>query len=103
LKDPEHPRRLGQAGRTPVGTHFRLDQMGERMGILLAHAWKRHTGQPRPATALALGRVCAPQAVEYVRVVQLCERLWAERYTTDWRVHIYRGLLQLLTPYAGAL
>jgi hypothetical protein len=47
LKDPEHRRRLGQAGRTRVGTHFRLDQMGERMGILLAHAGNRHTALDR--------------------------------------------------------
>jgi glycosyltransferase involved in cell wall biosynthesis len=103
LKDPERRRRLGQAGRTRVRTHFRLDQMGERMGALLAQAGKRHTGQPRPGTALALGRACAAQAVENVRLFQLCERLWAERYTTDWRVHVYRGLVLLLKPYFGAL
>jgi hypothetical protein len=52
---------------------------------------------------LALGRACAAQAVENARLVQVCDRLWAERYTTDWRVHVHRGLVMLLKPYSGAL
>jgi GT2 family glycosyltransferase len=42
-----------------------------------AAAWRAST--PRPAIALAVARVCAAQAVNYVRLVRMSEWLWNER------------------------
>ena len=59
---------MGAAGRARVSAGFRLDQMGQNMVDQFDCAIKLHDAQPRPVASLRLGRACASQAVEYVRV-----------------------------------
>ena len=71
---------MGQHGRQRIQDHFRLEQMTDR---LLA-AYRRGpagTGNRNSAWCLGvgLGRACASQAVEYLRLSTLTDWLWNER------------------------
>ena len=109
LRDHQHRARLGQAGRTRINAHFRLEDMGKNMLSLLEQAIDRHNLREGSVPALGLGRACAAQAVEYVRMFQLTEQLWNERYGTpwilgwssraDWRMQIYLMLRQIYEPF----
>jgi glycosyltransferase involved in cell wall biosynthesis len=108
LENPELRRAMGQAARRRVHAHFRLQQMGEQMVALLQEGRRLHAESPRPSLSLGLGRACATQAVEYVRLSRLADRLWAEHNTTDrtwaqrngrsWRVRLYLALYRWHEP-----
>jgi glycosyltransferase involved in cell wall biosynthesis len=118
LQGPQRCREMGQAGRTRVSTHFRLEQMGERMCALLHEAIQLHRAQPRPVPGVGLGRACATQAIEYLRLVALTDWLWLERerqeeslggplhgvdaHRAPWRAVVYFTLRRRLLPYYNA-
>lgn len=118
LQDPQRRQEMGQAGRERVSAHFRLEQMGERMVSLLQEARRLHTTQPRPVPGLGLGRACATQAVEHIRLSAVTDWLWLERErqagllglplngvdlpSTRWRVRAYFALRRRLLPYYRA-
>jgi hypothetical protein len=79
LEDPARCRQLGAAARARVASRFRLDQMGERMVALLREAMALHTTEPRALPSVRLASSYAAQAVEYARLSQLADRLWAEQ------------------------
>lgn len=79
MTDVEARRAMGQQARARICQHFPLNQMGERMVALLRRAVELHATSPRPIVPLALGRACAVQAVEYARLWEVSEKLWAER------------------------
>jgi len=116
LRDPERRRAMGQAGRARVSSHFRLDQMGENMVHLLNEASRLHASHPRPTPSLGLGRACAAEAVEYARLSQLANELWAEREraalacdggngrlidpdAVRWRTLVYYTITRFPLPY----
>jgi hypothetical protein len=106
---PDAPRRqaMGAAGRRRIQEHFQLDQMGATVQACLQRAQALTLSQPRPVPDLALGRMCAAQAVEYMRLSQLADQLWAERHglrpappaSRNWRHELYKGLYRWHEPY----
>ena len=84
------------------------------MIALLREAMRVHVTEPRPVPSLALGRVCAVQAVESTRLSEGAGELWRERgqislqpYLLDpgsdsWRTLAYFALRRLLLPYYRA-
>jgi glycosyltransferase involved in cell wall biosynthesis len=79
LQNRERCRDMGQAGRQRVESSFRLEQMGERMMSLVDEAIHLHSTQPRPTPGLGVGRACAVQVVEHLRLVAVTDWLWKER------------------------
>lgn len=119
LRDSQRRQEMGQAGRSRVKQYFRLEQMAERMVFLLQEAMRLRVTQPRPIPSLGLGRACAAQAVEYVRLSEVAEGLWREReraqagpvglhphlldpYSDSWRTLTYFAIRRLLLPYYRA-
>jgi hypothetical protein len=117
LEDPRRCQEMGQAGRRRVEAHFRLGQMGEKMVFLLQAAMRLHAAQPRPVSSLGLGRACAAQAVEYVRLSQVADGLWREQvqaspsglnphwldpHSDSWHTLTYFAIRRLLLPYYRA-
>jgi glycosyltransferase involved in cell wall biosynthesis/GT2 family glycosyltransferase len=94
---------MGAAGRARVCAGFRLDEMGQNMIAQLEHAIRLHDAQPRPVSSLRLGRACASQAVEYVRVSQLAASLWdgprgSVSPVAAWRRRIYAVCRWMYAP-----
>jgi glycosyltransferase involved in cell wall biosynthesis len=109
LRDSQRRAEMGHAGRMRVSTHFRLEQMGKTMVALLQQAIALHETQSRSIPGLGLARTCAAQAVEYVRLTQLADSPWNERYrphgirsvsrNIDWRAIAYVVLRWLYEPF----
>ena len=106
LRDPQRGQAMGAAGRQRIQVHFRLDRMGETIEACLEQARSLQRTQPRPTPDLDLGRVCAAQAVEYIRISQLADQLWAERHglqpatqSRSWRRQLYQRLYRWHEPY----
>jgi len=93
--------------------------MGEGMISLLQEAMRLHITQPRPVPGLGLGRACAAQAVEYVRLSDVADGLWREReqapagplgfhpylldpHSDSWRTLAYFAIRRLLLRYYRA-
>ena len=53
IDDPQRRQSLGAAARLRVATHFRLNQMSQRMLELFELARERHAAAPRPVSAAA--------------------------------------------------
>ncbi|MBA3765795.1 MAG: glycosyltransferase [Acidobacteria bacterium] len=103
LRDPQRRKEMARASRARISTHFRLEQMGEQMLTLIEQAMICHTTHPPSHPSLGLGRACAAQAVEHVRLSQLSIQLWTERYKTDrssadWRMQSYLFLNRFYEP-----
>jgi glycosyltransferase involved in cell wall biosynthesis len=106
IADPARRLAMGRAGRQRIQAHFRLEQMGDTLQASLERGQHLARTQPRPAPDLALGRLCAAQAVEYMRLSQLADQLWAERHglaptapSRDWRRELYQRLYRWHEPY----
>ena len=118
LHDPARRQALGSAAREHVCALFRLDQMGDRLDGLLREAMRRQAEGKRPVPGTGLGRACASQAVEYLRLSDTVEGLWQERTQThavlnvhphlldpssdSWRTLAYFTLRRLIFPYYRA-
>ncbi len=118
LQEPQRRQAMGQAGRKRIEAYFRLEQMGKQMASLLQESIRRHSVQPRPVPSLGLGRVCAVQAIEYMRLSAVADWLWLEREqqslpvghplygssTTParWRPFVYFAIRRWLLPYYRA-
>lgn len=116
LRNSLRRQEMGQSGRRRVETHFRLEQMGERIAFLLQEVMRSCAAQPRPVPSLGLGRACAAQAIEFIRVSEALDSLWWERghrqngggslqsplldpYGDSWRTLTYFAVRRLLLPY----
>lgn len=76
LGDMARTRRMAAAARQRVEQHFHLDQMGDRMDVLLAEALRRHRQQPRPPISEAQARESAHKArAEATRNQQQSEQI----------------------------
>lgn len=107
IADPARARAMGAAGRARVTAAFRLDQMGDTMVEQFDRAHTLRTERRRPQPGLGLARALAAQAVEYVRIVGVCDDLWAKRGLLatltkrsglDWRQRIYALCRTLYEP-----
>jgi hypothetical protein len=89
------------------------------MITLLQEARQSHAASPRSIPSLSLGRSCATQVVEYVRLSEVADGLWREReqvqagplgfhpflldpHSDSWRTLAYFALRRLLLPYYQA-
>jgi glycosyltransferase involved in cell wall biosynthesis len=99
LRDPMRRKEMGEAGRERVSAHFRLSRMGERFASLIDQARDLHSAQPRPCLSPGLGRACAAQSVETLRLSQVCAELWANGKGAGWRAKSYVTLSRLLEPF----
>jgi glycosyltransferase involved in cell wall biosynthesis len=98
LKEPARRKEMGEAGRERVSRHFRLSKMGEDFTALIDHARDLHASQPRPVPSLGLGRACAMQSVETLRLSHVFAELWLNGKGAGWRARSYLALSRLLEP-----
>jgi glycosyltransferase involved in cell wall biosynthesis len=115
LQNREQRHKMGHAGRQRVEGYFRLEQMGERMASLVDEAVRLHSSQPRPTPGPGVGRACAVQVVEHLRLVAVNDWLWKEREQRTavaslpgmgmppsggrWRTAAYFALRRRFLPY----
>ncbi|MGE0683167.1 MAG: glycosyltransferase [Candidatus Binatia bacterium] len=116
LCNPQRRQEMGRAGRIRVRTHFRLEQMGERIIALLQEAMQLSKTCPRPIPSPGLGRVCAAQGIEYMRLAEVTDGLWRERgqtangplgfqphlldpHSDSWGTLAYFAIRRLFLPY----
>ncbi|HMO58951.1 MAG TPA: glycosyltransferase family 4 protein [Roseiflexaceae bacterium] len=77
LADPVRRRAMGQAGRERIVTHFRLDQMGDRMYELLVEARRRRMVDPRPVPDPGLAAASRAAAIDLAHEEHTARRLLA--------------------------
>jgi hypothetical protein len=77
LVDPGRVRDLGRRARERVESEFRLDAMVDRLLALFARA-RESPRSPEPPMAPELALEWAARAVEYVRMADLADLLWAD-------------------------
>jgi glycosyltransferase involved in cell wall biosynthesis len=98
IGDPARRKEMGEAGRERVSTYFRLSRMGQRFSDLIDRARELHAAQPRSCPGPGLGRACATQSVETLRLSRVCAELWANGKGVGWRARSYLALSRLLEP-----
>jgi len=79
IESPELRASMGRAGRQRIREHFRIDQMGSRISELLNRAEELAEMCPRPGVGEGLGLEYATLAIEYTRLEQGANRMWAGR------------------------
>jgi len=99
IKSPELRDSIGKAARGRVCSHFRIEQMGERMDSLLERSRQLHLSRPKAEVGLGLGLEHAVQAIEYERVFQAAGGLWKYQRVESalWRLY------QLVSPWVVRL
>ena len=125
LDEPEQRKSMGEQGRQRIQDYFRLEQMTD--GVLAAYEAARQKREAAPALApgVGLGRACATQAVEYLRITTVTDWLWQEReqrmapaagagtslipahltatYGRSWRTVLYFSVRRMFLPFYTAL
>jgi glycosyltransferase involved in cell wall biosynthesis len=99
IQQPEKRRAMGQSGQTRIRTHFRLEQMRERMLALFEHAKQLNSLAPRPAVGPGLGRVCATRAIEYLRMSRVAVPVLMPGRERSLRSRLYLALRWRLLRY----
>lgn len=89
---------MGEAARRRVVEHFPIEKMHARISSLLEDARRVHRLQPRQSPPEGLAAACAAQAVEYVRLQRLSDRLWAERDRDSLVVRAYQAFSRRFEP-----
>ena len=123
LAEPEQRQSLGQQGRQRIQEHFRLEQMTDTVLAAYEAARQEREAATAPVPGLGLGLACATQAVEYLRVTTVTDRLWTEReqgagqgtgtslipappvaaYDHSWRTALYFSVRRRFLPFYEAL
>ena len=123
LDAPEQRRSMGQQGRQRIEEHFRLEQMTDTVVATYEAARQERAAATAPLPGLGLGRACATQAVEYLRVTTVTDWLWQEReqrpeqgqgtslipahlvaaYGHSWRTVLYFSVRRMFLPFYNAL
>jgi hypothetical protein len=113
VASPARTAEMGRAARARVRDHFQLRQMGRRMVALLEEARELATKAPRQRPTVGLGRACAAEAIESLRLAEVTARLWAKRHGalavepsgagaepvgTSWGQRVYLALNMLFEP-----
>jgi len=99
IKSPELRDSMGKAARDRVCSHFKIEQLGERMDSLLERSRQLHLSRPKAGVGLGLGLEHAVQAIEYERVFQAAGGLWKYQRVESalWRLY------QLISPWVVRL
>ena len=123
LDEPEQRKSLGRQGRQRMQAHFRLEHMTENILAAYAAARQEREAATAPVLGLGLGRACATQAVEYLRITSVTDWLWQERehsseqgrgtslipahlvaaYGHSWRTVVYFSVRRMFLPVYTAL
>ena len=114
LGEPEQRKSMGRHGRQRIQEHFRLEQMTDTVLAAYQAARQDREATTKPALGIGLGRACATQAVEYLRITTVTDWLWAERergagplvpaYDYSWRTALYFSVRRTFLPlYTAAL
>ena len=123
LAEPEQRQSMGRQGRQRIQEHFRLEQMTDTVLAAYEAARQEREAATAPVPGLGLGLACATQAVEYLRVTTVTDRLWTEReqgagqgtgtslipappvaaYDHSWRTALYFSVRRRFLPFYEAL
>ncbi len=123
LGEPEQRKSMGRHGRQRIQEHFRLEQMTDNVLAAYEAARQDREAATKPAPGIGLGRACAAQAVEYLRVTTVTDWLWTERergagqsagtslipahlaaaYGHSWRTALYFSVRRMFLPFYNAL
>ena len=123
LGEPEQRKSLGQQGRQRIQDRFRLEQMTDTFLAVYEAARQEREAAPASLPGLGLGRACATQAVEYLRMTTVTDWLWQERerstehgqgpsvipahlvatYGRSWRTVLYFSVRRMFLPLYTAL
>ena len=123
LDEPEQRKSMGQQGRRRIQGHFRLEQMTDTILAAYEAVRQERAAATAPVPGLGLGRACATQAVEYLRVTTVTDWLWQEReqgtgrgqgtslipahlvaaYGRSWRTVLYFSVRRMFLPLYTAL
>ena len=123
LDEPEQRKSMGQQGRQRIQDHFRLEQMTDTVLAAYEAARQEREAATAPLPGLGLGRACATQAVEYLRITTVTDWLWQEReqgagqgqgtslipahlvaaYGHSWRTVVYFSVRRMFLPVYTAL
>ena len=121
LSEPEQRQSMGRHGRQRIQCHFRLEHMTNN--VLAAYEAARQDREAVPVPGVGLGRACATQAVEYLRITTLTDWLWQEReqrtehvtgtdlipahlvaaYGHSWRAVVYFSVRRMFLPFYNIL
>jgi hypothetical protein len=96
IRSPELRSSLGKAAQARVRAHFDMEQMGDRMDILLRQAQELHHLQPRIGVGPGLGMEHTVQSLEYERLAR-----WAGRLSKYQRIEgALEGFHSRLSPWS---
>jgi glycosyltransferase involved in cell wall biosynthesis len=85
LHSPDRRTSMGRKARERVSTHFRLEQMGDRMVALLDKARELHDLRGQAVVGHRLATEHAVQAIEQQRLLLATQRLWKYGWIESWR------------------
>lgn len=113
IGSPELITALGKESRRRVSTLFHIEQMGERMDMLLKRAQELHISCPKPQVSKGLGMEHTVQVIEYERLARASSNLW--KYTkieaalwrlfcfaAPWLARLKRAMYMALRPVQKA-
>ena len=123
LDEPEQRKSMGRQGRQRILDHFRLEQMTDTFLAVYEAARQERAAAPASLPGVGLGRACATQAVEYLRMTTVTDWLWQERerstehgqgpsvipahlaatYGHSWRTVLYFSVRRMFLPLYTAL
>ena len=123
LDEPEQRKSLGRHGRQRIQGRFRLEQMTDAFLAACEAARQKREAAPASLLGVGLGRACATQAVEYLRITTVTDWLWQERerrtehgqgprvipahlvatYGRSWRTVLYFSVRRMFLPLYTAL
>ncbi len=120
LDEPKQRNSMGKKGRQRIQEHFRLEQMTDNILATYEIARQEREGAIAQPPGLGLGRACATQAVEYLRITMTADWLWQERergsaqstdagaslipahlvarYGHSWRTTLYFSVRRMFLP-----
>ena len=123
LSEPEQRQSMGQHGRQRIQDHFRLEHLTDNFLAAYEAARQDREAAKAPVPGVGLGRACATQAVEYLRITTVTDWLWKEReqgaepgagtslipahlvaaYGHSWRTVVYFSVRRMFLPFYNTL
>lgn len=101
LRDSDRRRAMGAAGQTRVRTHFRLDEMGERMHALLRRVGELAVTSPRVVPNADAARRSAIAAVRGVKLAAPSADTWLGTRSPHLRDSLFKALSRIGMPLYG--
>jgi hypothetical protein len=98
LTNPARRNEMGAAARARVQDGFQLDVMTEQMVRLFDQGRQLHVESPRARPSIGVGRACAFQVLEMMRLEEMADEMWARRDQGAVRVRAYSGFARVFEP-----